>query len=183
MFAGNGFAALAAMFTSSSNMLVAVALMTFGLEQVTLGTVPVHVQPGVEPALTEYPVTPAGSVSATVVVPVEFDGPLFVTVILYWPVPPAVKAVFATFVTARSKTEFRVVAGVETGPLLAALVSPGLLMLTVFGGSGFDAPAEMLMSSLSKLSMPDGIGFALVQMTFGTEPEHDQPAVEPAFTE
>ena len=71
MFAGNGFAALAAMVTSSSNMLVADALMTFGLEQVTLGTVPVHVQPGVEPALTEHPVIPAGSVSATVVVPVE----------------------------------------------------------------------------------------------------------------
>lgn len=89
----------------------------------------------------------------------------------------------ATFVTARSKTELSVVVGVETGPLLAAFVSPGLLTLTVLAGSGLGAPAEIVMSKISRLSPPDGIEFALVQVTFGTTPVQDQPDVEPALTE
>src|SRR5205085_77979 len=48
----SGFGALAAMFTSSSNMLLPPDGIEFGLLQLTLGTTPVHVQPAPEPALT-----------------------------------------------------------------------------------------------------------------------------------
>src|SRR5258708_26755706 len=113
---------------------------------------------------------PDGKFSSMVVVPVELDGPLLVTVILYWPPAPAVNVPTASFVTIRSKTELSVVVGVETGPLLAPFVSPGLLRVTVLAGSGFAAPAEIDMSSNKKLSPPEGIEFVFVQETFGTAP-------------
>src|SRR5437868_9120913 len=60
---------LAAMFTSKSSVLLLLDAIELLFVQVTFGTAPVHVQPGVEPALTLYPVTPLGKVSLTVVVP------------------------------------------------------------------------------------------------------------------
>src|SRR5256885_1203427 len=124
---------------------------------------------------------PAGKVSLTVVVPVELDGPALETVILYWPVPPAVNVPCATFVTERSKTALSVVGGVVAGPLLpvqAAVVhSFGLLMLTWFEPSGFGALGLSVTSSTSIELPPDGIEAALVQVTFGTAPAQDQPAL------
>lgn len=51
-FAGSGLAALAAMFTSSTSTLLPPEAIRLALVQVGVGTAPVHVQPGVEIALT-----------------------------------------------------------------------------------------------------------------------------------
>lgn len=67
--------------------------------------------------------------SATVVVPVVFDGPLFETVIVYCPVPPAVKVAEAVLVIARSKLAPTV--SVSVAVLLAGVESSELLMVAV----------------------------------------------------
>lgn len=117
-----------------------------------------------------------------VVVPLECEGPALETVNLYWPLPPAVKTPCATLVMVRSKLMASGVVGVETGPLFArqepVMHSAGLLMLTMFAPSGFGALGEIVTSSTSMLLPPEVIGFGLVQVTFGTVPEHAQPAVE-----
>lgn len=76
VFAGSGLLAPAEIVMSNSNRLSPPDGIEFALVQETFGTVPVQVHPAVEPALTTYAVTPAGKVSVSVVVPVEFDGPL-----------------------------------------------------------------------------------------------------------
>ena len=61
---------------------------------------------------------PAGSVSLTVVVPLELDGPALLTVIWYMPVPPAVNVPSADFVVVRLKVVASGgVVGFVTGPL------------------------------------------------------------------
>src|SRR5438034_379063 len=97
-----------------------------------------------------------------VVVPDELDGPSFATVSLYWPLPPDVKTPCATLVTARSKIELSVGGGVVAGPLFAPqpMHSFGLLTVTLLAGSGVEAPAEIAISKISRLSPPVVIEFA-----------------------
>lgn len=125
---------------------------------------------------------PAGKVSLTVVVPVEFDGPAFDTVILYWPLPPAVKAPCATFTIERSKLLTTGVGPLDAGPLLPALESPALLTVAVLAANGFDALAASVTSRINMLLPPAAIILLLVQLTFGTVPVQVQPVVEPALT-
>ena len=73
---------------------------------------------------------PAGKLSLTVVVPVLLDGPLFETVMVYWPLPPAVKVAEAVFVIARSKLAEML--SVSVAVLLAGVVSSEWLIVAVF---------------------------------------------------
>ena len=66
------------MLTTSVNTLEAFATITFGLVQTTF-VVPVQVQ---SVPLKLLSVIPDCRLSVTVVVPVEFDGPLFITVMV-----------------------------------------------------------------------------------------------------
>lgn len=83
LFAANAPVTPDAIVTSSTRMLFVPDGIELAKVQFTFGTAPPQTHVAVEPPFTEYPVTPAGSVSVTVVVPVVFDGPLLVTVILY----------------------------------------------------------------------------------------------------
>ena len=173
-----------AIITSRTKMLFVPDAIELAKVHVTFGTAPPHVQVAVEPALTEYPVTPAGSVSDTVVVPVVLDGPLLVTVILYCPMPPAVKVPCATFAMARSKFGVSGVGPLEAGPLLALQLghSSGLDTVTKFAANGLLALAAMLTSSTSTLLPPDAIELEFVQVTFGTLPVQVQPGLEIGLT-
>lgn len=91
VLAASGLTALGEIITSRISMLLPPDSTELLLVQVRFGTVPEHDQPGLEMGLTLYAVTSAGKVSVMVVVPLECDGPAFVTVNLYWPLPPAVK--------------------------------------------------------------------------------------------
>lgn len=71
----------------------------------------------------------AGKVSVTVVVPVVLDGPAFDTVMVYWPLPPAVKVAEAVLVMARSKVELTV--SVSVAVLLVVFGSVALVMVAV----------------------------------------------------
>lgn len=71
----------------------------------------------------------AGNVSVTVVVPVVLDGPALLTVIVYWPLPPAVKVAEAVLVIARSKLDETV--SVSVAVLLAGFGSVALLIVAV----------------------------------------------------
>jgi hypothetical protein len=181
----SGLVAFGEIVTSRTNMLFPPDPMEFGLLQVMFGTVPVHVHPAVELALTLYAVTPAGNVSATVVVPEELDGPAFVTVILYWPLPPLVKVPTETLAIVKSKTASSGVGGTPIGPLSVVQVghSSGLLTVTTLLPSGLGALAEIVTSRISMLFPPDVIGFELVQVTPGTDPKHAQPGVDEALIE
>ena len=53
MLDASGLGALGAIWTSSNSMLLPLAAITFEFVQLTLGTLPEHDQPAVEPALTE----------------------------------------------------------------------------------------------------------------------------------
>lgn len=125
---------------------------------------------------------PLGKVSLTVVVPVELDGPALVTVIWYWPVPPAVKVPCATFATERSKLMFSGVGPVLTGPLLPGLPSDGLLTVAVLAASGSVALGEMVMSSSNMLLPLARIELLLVQVMPGTVPVQVQPGLEIGLT-
>lgn len=183
VLATNGFDALAASVTSKINMLLPPAAIILLLVQLTFGTAPVQVQPLVEPTLTLYPVTPAGSVSATVVVPDESDGPAFETVILYWPLPPAVNVPCATFAMLRSKLVLSAVGGVVIGPLPLVQLghSFGFETETTLPLKGVDADEEMFTSKISMLLPPDAMEFELVQTALGAAPVQVQPGVEPAL--
>src|SRR5438477_180953 len=110
---------------------------------------------------------PLGSASLTVVVPVELDGPALLTVILYWPLPPAVKVPCAAFVTARSKLVVTGVGGVTIGPLPPPHVghSFGFDNTTVFAPSVPDTPGATFTSSNNIMLPPAGIELAFVQVT------------------
>ncbi len=125
---------------------------------------------------------PVGKDSLTVVVPVEFDGPAFETVILYCPVPPAVKVPCVTFATERSKLMFSGVVPVLTGPLLPGLPSDGLLTVAVLAASGSVALGEMVMSSSNMLLPLARIELLLVQVMPGTVPVQVQPGLEIGLT-
>ena len=118
----------------------------------------------------------------TVVVPVELDGPALLTVIVYWPVPPAVNGAEAAFNTLKSKTILSGVRPLLTGPLLPGLPSDGLLTVAVLAASGSDAPAEIVTSSSNMLLPLARIELVLVQVTFGTAPVHVQPGLEIGLT-
>lgn len=173
-----------AIITSSTRMLFVPEAIELAKVHVTFGTAPPHTQVAVELGLTAYPVTPAGKVSVTVVVPVVLDGPLLVTVILYWPVPPAVNVPCATFTIARSKFGVSGVGPLEAGPLFALQLghSFGFDTVTRLAANGLDALAAMLTSSTSTLLPPDAIELELVQVTFGTLPVHVQPGLEIELT-
>src|SRR2546423_670298 len=127
---------------------------------------------------------PVGSASLTVAVPLELDGPLLVTVILYRPLPPAINAPTVVLATDRSKEVETGVTGVMMGPLPPPQVGhsfgfeietwlPGRLPVT-FGAT--------VTSRKRTLAPPDGMGFALVHRTLGTAPVQVQPGVEPPLT-
>lgn len=185
VLAANGLVAFGEIITSSNSVMLPPEGTEFGLVQVTFGTVPVHDHPPLEPALTLYAVTPAGNVSVTVLVPVEFDGPALLIVMLYWPVPPLVKVPTAVLVIVRSKTELSGVGGVLTGPLLLVQVghSFGFETVTWLAGNGFGAVGDKVTSRISNEFPPAGITFGFVQVMFGMVPEQVQVGVEPALIE
>lgn len=184
LLAGSGSGAFDASVTSRISMLLPPATIILLLVQVTFGTVPEHDQPADEPALTEYPVTPVGNVSLTVVVPLESDGPLLVTVILYCPVPPAVNVPCAAFATVRSKLVLSEVGGVVIGPfpLVQLGHSFGFETETTLPPKGVTAEEEIVTSRISMLLPPDAIELELVQTAFGAVPVQVQPGDEPALT-
>src|SRR5690242_12412626 len=102
---------------------------------------------------------------------------------VYWPLLPETKVADALLAIVRSKVVASgAVADVaELLPVFPAF-SLGLLTLAVLAASGLVAFGEIVTSS-NKVMLPlDGIEFGLVQVTFGTVPEHDQPPLEPALT-
>src|SRR5262245_34081523 len=125
---------------------------------------------------------PAGNRSLSVVVPDESDGPLLVTVILYLPVPPAVNWPTVVLAATRSNEVVTGVVPLEDGPLLVLLLSPGLLTMTKLAARLPVALEATVTFRNSTLGPPAGIGFGLVQVTFGTLPVHIQPGVEPPPT-
>lgn len=181
---GSGLVAFGEIVTSSNSVMLPPEGIEFGLEQVTFGTTPEHDQPPLDPALTEYAVTPAGKVSVMVLVPVEFDGPALLMVMLYWPLPPLVNVPTGVLVIVKSNTELKGVTGVVIGPLSEVQVGHSLGLLTVaeFPGNGFGAVGLIVTSKISRLFAPAAMTFGLVQVMFGIVPEHVQVAVEPAFT-
>lgn len=178
---GNGFGAVGLIVTSKINKLVPLAAIEFGLVQVMFGSVPEQVHVAVEPALTEYAVTPDGKTSPIVVVPVESDGPLLVTVSLYFPAPPATNWPTVVFASVRSKLEVTGVVPLEA-ELFPGLPSPGLLTVALLAGSGLGADGDSVTSSTMMLLPVGAIAVVLVQLTFGTLPVHVQPALVAPFT-
>ncbi len=124
-----------------------------------------------------------GSVSATVVVPDESDGPAFETVTLYWPVPPAVNVPCAIFAIVRSKLVLSGVGGVVIGPLPPVQLghSFGFETETTLPLNGVVADEEMFTSKINMLLPPDAMEFELVQTALGAAPVQLQPGVEPAL--
>lgn len=177
---GNGLGAVGLIVTSKISKLLAPAAMTFGFVQVMLGIVPVQVHAAVEPALTVYAVTPVGNTSPTVVVPVEFDGPPLVTVILYCPEPPDVNCPTVVLTMCRSKLLVTGVVPLEA-ELLPGVESPGLLTAALFAGSGLGAAGESVTSRTMIVEPLGGIDVVLVQLTFGTLPVQFQPALVAPF--
>lgn len=105
-------------------------------------------------------------------------------VTVYWPLLPAMKVADALLAIAKSKLVASGTVPELAGPLLPVLpaFSLGLLTLAVLAASGLVAFAEIVTSSNSVMLPPEGIEFGLVQETFGTVPEQDQPPLEPALT-
>lgn len=121
--------------------------------------------------------------SATVVVPEESDGPLFDTVILYWPLPPAVKVPCATFAMLRSKLVVSGVGGVVIGPLPLVQLghSFGFETETTLPFKGVVADEEMFTSKISMLLPLGAMEFEFVQTALGAAPVQLHPGVEPAL--
>lgn len=116
-----------------------------------------------------------------VVVPVESDGPALVTVILYWPEPPATN--WPTVVLAICKSKLLVTGVVPLeAELLPGVVSPELFNVTLLAGNGLGADGESVTSSTIIVEPPGAIEFVLEQVTFGTLPVHVQPALVAPLT-
>lgn len=116
-----------------------------------------------------------------VVVPVESDGPLLVTVSLYCPEPPAMNWPTVVLATVRSKLLLTGVVPLDA-ELLPAFASPGLLTEALLAGNGFGADGDNVTSSTIRLLPVGGIAVVLVQVTFGTAPVQVQPALVAPFT-
>ena len=119
-----------------------------------------------------------------VVVPNESEGPLLVTVILYWPLLPATEVADVDLAIARSKLVASGTVPLKAGPLLPVLpaFSLGLLTVAELAASGLVAFGEIVTSSSSVMLPLDGIELPLVQVMFGTAPVQAQPPLEPALT-
>lgn len=69
----------------------------------------------------------------------------------------------------------------ELLPVLPAF-SLGLATDALLAANGLLAFGEIVTSSNSVMLPPDGTEFGLLQVTFGTVPEHVHPPLEPALT-
>jgi hypothetical protein len=143
------------------------AAMLVTLVHVAVWPEPPHVHPVPEAALK---VSPAGSVSVTVSVPVVADVPELLTTIAYVPVEPLVKLPVCDFAIARTGVT-TVVGSVATGVFAAPPPEAFAELVTVAGAF----PATFTVSAIAAALPATAMGVALVQLTTAPAAPHVHP--------
>jgi hypothetical protein len=163
----------AALTVNAMELPAAPAAMAVVLVQVAICAEPLHVQPV---PLAALKVSPAGSVSVTVIVPLVAAVPVLLTAIAYVPVAPIVKFPVCDFAIA--SVGLRIVVGSVAVGVLAA---PPPVAVAEFVTVAAAFAATLTLSAIGVPFPPAAMTVVLVHVTIAPASAHVQPVPDAAL--